>query len=495
MLRKIFPLLPFIFLASIVFGADAQRQEIDEIYQIARNRFYTSLAGQDPGREPTGFRNRLTKLKKELTDKELLAEFELAESLSKSNGAKLRTIPVLRKRSDRTEKDLYKLGCPWSYFQPTGFAVEAGKPFDAFLDCNPSEPTPRLFVVDWSEFDWNSQDRMNLVPGPNALVPKKSGVLYISNSDEQRRPLSITFQRVIPIPFYRYGRTTPAEWKAMSEMPNPVGIVEISSDRVFITVSADAAKKHLTDPKKLCETFDTIMNVDARLLGLSPKEGDPNGIPKNMMHLIEGKTGFMYATNHRTSYITGTLKCILDVEDLRKNGWGPWHEIGHMHQMQEYKFQGLGEVTVNIFSLEVQHHFGGKARIDTDDMRRKIKDFFAKPDRNYHENDDVFMKLAMFWQLRLAFGDKFYPLLHRFYRANKLPIKNDEDKVQYFIAVSSLISGYDLTPFFLAWGLTPDEKTRQEISKQKTLGVPIWENMNFSDVNPEGTVGISKSKR
>ena len=478
-----------------IYRVDADLKEAKEVFNIAGQRFVASLFGHDPGREPTGFRQRLLKLQKELKSKEALAELEFADALLKSNGAGLRTIPVLRKRSDWSEKELYKLGCPWSCFQPTGFAVQAGKPFDAFLDVSPSEPKPNLVVVDWSDHDWNQQDWLNPEPGPNILVSKKSGVLYVVNKHEQKRPVNIRLERVIPIPFYRYGRTTPAEWRAMCEMPNPVGIVEISSNRVFVTVSAAAAGKYLTDPKKLCETFDTVMNVYARLLGLSPQEKDPNGIPKNLMHLIEVKKGTLYATNHRTAFPPGTLRSILDHDNLRVHGWGPWHEIGHMHQMQEYKFQGLGEVTVNLFSLEVQHHFGGKARIDTEDMRRKITNYFSQQERNYHDISDVFMKVAMFWQLRLAFGDRFYPLLHRFYRTNQLPIKNDEDKAQYFFAVSSLISGYDLTPFFLAWGLLPNERTRQETAKQKKLGVPIWENTNFSDVKPEGTVGIAKMKR
>jgi hypothetical protein len=415
-------------------------------------------------------------------------------NLSGQENEKNRIVTVARKMAPGTEKDLYKLGYPWSGFQPTGFVAEKGKALTVIVETDEGEPTPNLTIVNLRAYDWNDQASIPLSPGTNKVVPQKSGIIYIKNSHSQKKPPVIRFSDATPMPLYRHGKTTPDEWRKMLRMPNTYGMVEISTDRILITVTAEKAKLYLRDPKKLCESFDEIMNVYARLLGLSPKAQAPHDIPQNLMHLIEVNHSYMYATNHRTAFHRDTVHCILDDKILRKDGWGPWHEIGHMHQVQEYKFQGLGEVTVNIFSLEVQHHFGNRARIDNDKMRKSIKKHFANPNRNYHEINDLFMKVAMFWQLRLAFGDDFYPQLHRLNREKSPKLKTDEEKLQYFIQLSSQVSGYDLSPFFLAWGLKPSTATSDLISKQKKLSTPIWRNFDFSTVRTKGTLGIAQPR-
>ncbi len=50
------------------------------------------------------------------------------------------------------------------------------------------------------------------------------------------------------------------------------------------------------------------------------------------------------------------MKYVLDLEHFEKDGWGPWHEAGHQRQ-QTWKWSGLTEVTVNIYSMAVQRAF------------------------------------------------------------------------------------------------------------------------------------------
>ena len=100
------------------------------------------------------------------------------------------------------------------------------------------------------------------------------------------------------------------------------------------------------------------------------------------------------------------------------------------------------------------------------------------------------MKLAMFWQLRLAFGDDFYPQLHQYYREHELDLPDDDAKVQAFIRVASQVSGWDLSPFFEAWGLPIEVETRLEIQKLEKLNQQIWLNLEFSKVPPKGVLGM-----
>ncbi|MBO5438816.1 MAG: hypothetical protein J6A23_14235, partial [Thermoguttaceae bacterium] len=54
-------------------------------------------------------------------------------------------------------------------------------------------------------------------------------------------------------------------------------------------------------------------------------------------------------------------------------------------------------------------------------------------------------------------------------------------KVQYFIQAAAEISGRNLEPFFNAWGLPIETKTRMAMKKLKPLKKPIWLNFNFSN--------------
>ncbi len=49
-----------------------------------------------------------------------------------------------------------------------------------------------------------------------------------------------------------------------------------------------------------------------------------------------------------------------------------WHEIGHTYQNQNYKWDGLGEVTVNINALWIERELGFKNRLITDNIDKEI---------------------------------------------------------------------------------------------------------------------------
>ena len=62
----------------------------------------------------------------------------------------------------------------------------------------------------------------------------------------------------------------------------------------------------------------------------------------------------MYANNYLTGYAEDSIEFVLDIEKFTKDGWGPWHEVGHIHQQVPWLSEGMGETTVNIYSLAVQ---------------------------------------------------------------------------------------------------------------------------------------------
>ncbi len=438
-------------------------------------------------------REEMTRAFRELKESaraDVRAEARLGEAvLNASETLAMKTVGVVQKPAPDTEVAWRKGGMPWSYLQPTGRYVLQNQPFAVFVKT--ANIAPGLVVGDFRTYKWEKQTHLPLTAGWNFFIAPTDGILYLENSYEAPQQQSVPTAIVVgaaEMPYFEYGKTVPEEWPRMLEKPNPYGMAEIMTGRCLITASAENAKKLVDAPQALCESYNHLMDTYAKLMGWDENAAPPHRRPQNLQHLLEVDHMYMYATSYRTAYKFDSMKPVLNNHDFREDGWGPWHEIGHTHQVPGYKFQNLTEVTVNIYSLEMQTSLGQNARIDTPEYHQQLAAYFAQPQRNYHEIGDVFLKLCMFWQLRLAFGDEFYPRLHRMYRETELPTQKNEEKVQTFIRISSEASGYDLTPFYEAWGLPPDEKTREEIEKLPKLETPIWENMRFSEVKPAGAV-------
>lgn len=436
----------------------------------------------------------LNQFKKSTDRPEILAEITLAEAvLNAPDTLAMKEVQAVQKPAPAVEVEWRKGGMPWSYLQPTGRCVLENQPFAVFI--RTEDVAPGLVIGDFRTYQWGAQTRVPLNPGWNFFIAPTAGILYLDNpheAPEQKSAPTAVFVGATAFPFYEYGKTTPEQWAAMLEAENPYGMAEIMTGTCLITASAGNAKKHVDDPQALCESYNHLMDTYAKLMGWDENAAPPHRRPTNLQHLLEVDHMYMYATSYRTAYQFNSMKPVLNNRTFRNDGWGPWHEIGHTHQVPGYKFHNTTEVTVNIYSLEMQTSLGQKARIDTPGYRRQLKAYFEQPERDYHKMEDVFVKLCMFWQLRMAFGDDFYPALHRTYRETELPTKTDVEKVQTFIRISSKVAGYDLSPFYDAWGLPPTDETRAEIGKLETLETPIWENMEFSVVKPAGTLGIKK---
>ncbi|TKI73390.1 M60 family metallopeptidase, partial [Bacillus mycoides] len=142
-------------------------------------------------------------------------------------------------------------------------------------------------------------------------------------------------------------------------------------------------------------------------------------VDKHYIHYVEdkdNKSGFMYATEYRTAYVGDAIQYVLDINKFTTDGWGPWHEAGHLRQQVPWRFYNMGEVQNNIYSLAVEKAFGQPSRLEEEGVYPKVSRYLVQENKNYDEISDVFVKLAMLWQLHLAYGEEFYPKLHQLYR-------------------------------------------------------------------------------
>ncbi|ABS23656.1 M60 family metallopeptidase [Bacillus cytotoxicus] len=385
--------------------------------------------------------------------------------------------------------NIHQRAFAFSPFEPTGLYA---KPNETIIIHVEGKQNIQAYIGTYS-YDGNPK-KFYLKPGKNEISAPKGGMLYFENANLNGETKVTVSSGGTPIPYFELGKHTKEDWDAMLEkFPNAYA-VELKGERSLFTVTYKAAKQYLggKDPSPLLRKHDEAIRIQDKVSGVSEEYTGVAQADTHYVHFVEDfnkKDGWMYATNYRTGYVSDAMKYVLDLEHFEKDGWGPWHEAGHQRQ-QTWKWSGLTEVTVNIYSMAVQRAFGNPSRLEAEERYNDIFLYLMKPqsEKNYDQIDNLFVKLGMFWQLDLAFGDNFYPKLHQMYRLTSLEELgdgSDEEKKQLFITMASKVANRDLTPFFEIWGLMPSEKTKNRIKHLPKLQKEIWKGRDLRPVVEE----------
>ncbi|MDE1312781.1 M60 family metallopeptidase [Vibrio aestuarianus] len=277
------------------------------------------------------------------------------------------------------------------------------------------------------------------------------------------------------------------DWQEMLSRYNTAPYGELVGKRMIVTLPM-THMKNITNPTEIMSTWDHIVNLTEEQYGLGENNNPPHSATK-LQYLFQSKPNNTGGSMSAFHYWLGANEAgFNNVTTKISNAWGPWHELGHHYQLPFMTWNGLVEVTVNLTSLYVQRALGHSSRLNWSSVAS-----FVNSHQAYDECLDVFVKVAMFWQLDLAFGQDFYARLGKRIRtmpASELPL-TDNAKKQSFILESSRVSGFDLTPFFDVWGLSATQETKQKLQALNltTLDKPIWQN---TDQNKPFTYPLSQ---
>ncbi|WP_242263139.1 putative mucin/carbohydrate-binding domain-containing protein [Bacillus cereus group sp. BfR-BA-01511] len=387
-----------------------------------------------------------------------------------------RVYQLLPKGDVEGMRELHQRGMSFSPYEPTGIYV---KPDEEVVIQVEGTQQIKAYIGTYS-YEKEGPKQFNLHPGENKISSSNGGLLYFYNYHNTGEVVAKVKKGGTPNPLFILGKHTTKDWKRMlAENPDPYAI-EMKGENSLLTMHPETVAEHLKqeDPAALLKKHDEIINIEHKMSGLSKDGAGVANQGKHSIHFVEDwyTDDYMYATYYRTAYSKGNLESVLNLEELTNDGWGPWHEVGHQHQQDTWLWDGLGEVTVNIYSLAVQTTFGHKTRLEQEGRYEAAFAYLGKPDAQEKMNE--FEKLVMFWQLHLAYGDQFYPNLHQMYRLlhdTELP-KSDEEKKQMFIYMTSKVAGQNLIPFFDKWGLSANDATREKIEKLNLpkLEKEIW---------------------
>ncbi|MGG1327318.1 putative mucin/carbohydrate-binding domain-containing protein [Bacillus tropicus] len=387
-----------------------------------------------------------------------------------------RVYQLLPKGDVEGMRELHQRGMSFSPYEPTGIYV---KPDEEVVIQVEGNQQIKAYIGTYS-YEKEEPKQFNLHPGENKISSSNGGLLYFYNYHNTGEVVAKVKKGGTPNPLFILGKHTTKDWKRMlAENPDPYAI-EMKGENSLLTMHPETVAEHLKqeDPAALLKKHDEIINIEHKISGLSKDGAGVANQGKHSIHFVEDwyTDDYMYATYYRTAYSKGNLESVLNLEELTNDGWGPWHEVGHQHQQDTWLWDGLGEVTVNIYSLAVQTTFGHKTRLEQEGRYEAAFAYLGKPDAQEKMNE--FEKLVMFWQLHLAYGDQFYPNLHQMYRLlhdTELP-KSDEENKQMFIYMTSKVAGQNLIPFFDKWGLSANDATREKIEKLNLpkLEKEIW---------------------
>ncbi|WP_141540033.1 putative mucin/carbohydrate-binding domain-containing protein [Bacillus cereus] len=402
----------------------------------------------------------------------------------KENKFEQRVFQLPGKGSVEEENNRLRVTWKLSANEPTGIYAEPNE--EITIDIKGTQSIQAF--IGTRSYDEKDPEEFDLKPGKNVISSSRGGILYFYNTNNEGEVTASVTNGGSHFPLFILGKYTKKDWDEMLKKYKDPYAVELKGERSLITTTYDSVQKYMknTDPTDLMKLHDKIIRLENAVAGLSE---DSVGVAKSPTHYVQfvekrkpAKGDFMFAKHYHTGYIPTAMNRVLDIEVLEKDGWGPWHEVGHLHQQEPWKWSKVREVTVNIYSLAVQKALGNQ--LEMDEHYKNSFEYLEKP-KAERFIDDI-NPLTMFWQLNVVYGEHFYPRLHQAYRLlpqSEMP-HSDEEKKQLFIYMTSQVAGQNLIPFFEEWGLTPNDDIREKIEKSKLpkLEKEIWKATDSNDI-------------
>ena len=356
---------------------------------------------------------------------------------------------------------------PTADFVPTGIALAPGATLDISVDLTTGSTLPRVLLGTYSRHKslWNPQEQQ-LSLGNNKLVNNSSKerlvyIRYIGEDPDSEAKIAIKGGRKVP--FYKLGETSHEDFVEMLDICE-CRDAQLYGQKAIVVASVANMKKYKNqDWNELLHILDRIIETEDYIDGLDASA--QSHIPSRNRYLLteSDDTDFwMAATWYRTFYFQNeAIDFVLDINKLKNEGWGPWHELGHQHQLDNITWNQVVEVTVNIYSLAVERSFGHTSRLKRDNIWELADNYLRIPiaDRDYN-SDEVgpFLRLALYQQLWLHYGDEFYINLHKLVRVENKSLDSQEEKMAYFMLKASEVAGNNLKAFFKEWGFILDDQ-------------------------------------
>ncbi|MDO4275017.1 MAG: fibronectin type III domain-containing protein [Eubacteriales bacterium] len=263
----------------------------------------------------------------------------------------------------------------------------------------------------------------------------------------------------------------------------------VPASQVLAGLGSGSTQEKAEKLNQALKAMDDMMLLFYQHKGLTNASdaGAKNKLPArhlNIRYMRMFSGAFMYASGNHVGIEWGSVTGLMSGTPIVSNngryesgryfGWGIAHEIGHEINQGSY---AIAEITNNYFSVLAQAH-------DTNDtVRFKYKDVYEKvTSGTVGRADNVFVQLALYWQLHLAYDrgynyktyDTYEDIFNNLFFARVDSYARDTSKApspggvkltlsdtdQNLMRLAAAAAEKDLTEFFQRWGMVPDEATK-----------------------------------
>ncbi|XP_033111680.1 TRPM8 channel-associated factor homolog [Anneissia japonica] len=307
------------------------------------------------------------------------------------------------------------------------------------------------------------------------------GLIYITvPCDTKIGPISVTVDGACKSPQFFAGKTSLEEWQLSMENHN-VPFCELISENIIITLPSSDALKHWEDAQAIMEIYERVVCSYAELSGIDVKR------PREERFVLDVQIskGQMHAGYPIMGPITNSDKMI-SLDRVRNNNiWGPLHELGHQHQSNGWNPVGTKEATCNIYSVYASEEVMKIPRemahgaLKKEKRIQRVEDYVIEGSQ--YKNWNVWTCLETYLQLQEAFGWKFISdMLGQYNNPSFKSPKTNTEQLDVWMVLSSKLTGFNLGPFYKAWGWPVTDEALQSI---ETL--PAWDDNPMIDrLNP-----------
>lgn len=300
------------------------------------------------------------------------------------------------------------------------------------------------------------------------------GLIYVcvNGNQHETQPFDVTISPAVPSPIFILGKTSTDDWKQqLATTTAPWG--EIQTPRLTVTLAINQLKQ-CPDIQSIAACLQKNMALEDWLIAW---DKFPNKLKSPMRIVVDRQIS---AGSGHSGYpamgLFGWGKPIATGSLLTHGSWGFWHELGHNHQTPPFRLDGLGEVTVNLFSLICQvqgigldfsNAWGG---LKSKSLAQKLNAYFTGTE-TYHENRDHSLRLAFFADLMKGIGFKPFRAAAIAYHANPYDAKktSNDAKWDWLMVELSKGAGKNLAKYFETWRIPVSPEAKAEVKN-----LPTW---------------------
>ena len=263
-------------------------------------------------------------------------------------------------------------------------------------------------------------------------------------------------------------------------------LMSVSAEQILAGLGGGTTQERADKLAGSLQAMDEMMELFYHHKGLTRDESAPatDRMPVqhlNIRYMRMFAGAFMYAAGNHIGIERGSVSGLSSSVPVQTDGngkyvsgryfgWGIGHEIGHNINQGSY---AIAEVTNNYFAQLI------KSEDSNSTVRFRYEDVYKKVTSNtVGKPSNVFVHLAMYWQLHLAYdkgynykmydsyeqqqANLFYARVDSYSRDASLAkggLRLDGGSDQNIMRLACAAAEKDLTEFFVRWGLVPDEET------------------------------------